>query len=60
MVSSELPEVLGMSDRILVMSSGRIGGFLNRDEATEEKIMEYATAVEKTPAAAVTEKSAAL
>ena len=44
MVSSELPEILGMSDRIMVICEGRVTGFLNRDEATEEKIMEYATA----------------
>ncbi len=43
MVSSELPEILGMSDRIMVIREGRIRGFLNRAEATEEKIMEYAT-----------------
>ena len=39
MISSELPEILGMSDRILVMSRGRIVGELPREEATEEKIM---------------------
>ena len=44
MVSSELPEILGMSDRIMVICEGRVTGFLNREEATEEKIMEYATA----------------
>jgi len=42
MVSSELPEILGMSDRILVMGGGRIKGELSRAEVTEEKIMEYA------------------
>ncbi len=42
MVSSELPELLGMCDRILVFSGGTITGELNRSEATEEKIMEYA------------------
>lgn len=42
MISSELPEVLGMSDRIYVMSGGRIVGELGRDEATQEKIMEMA------------------
>ena len=42
-VSSELPEVLGMSDRIIVMCSGRITGELGREEATQEKIMELAT-----------------
>ncbi|WP_105619740.1 sugar ABC transporter ATP-binding protein [Vallitalea okinawensis] len=43
MVSSELPEVLGMSDRIMVMHEGRITGELARDEATQERIMEFAT-----------------
>jgi len=44
MVSSELPEILGMSDRIMVIGGGRVQGFLAREEATEEKIMELATA----------------
>jgi len=44
MVSSELPEILGMSDRILVMGGGRVRGFLTRAEATEQTIMELATA----------------
>ena len=43
MVSSEMPEVLGMSDRILVMHEGRITGELSRAEATQEKIMQLAT-----------------
>lgn len=43
MVSSELPEVLGMSDRILVVHEGRIAGELLRDEADQEKIMTLAT-----------------
>jgi ABC-type sugar transport system ATPase subunit len=43
MISSELPEILGMSDRILVMSEGRVAAILNRDEATQEKIMAYAS-----------------
>lgn len=42
MVSSELPELLGMCDRILVFSGGTITGELQRNEASEEKIMEYA------------------
>jgi ribose transport system ATP-binding protein len=42
MISSELPEILGMSDRILVMHEGRLTGELSRDDATEEKIMAYA------------------
>ena len=43
MVSSELTEVLGMSDRILVVHEGRIAGELLRDEADQEKIMTLAT-----------------
>ena len=43
MISSELPEIIGMSDRILVMSKGRITGELPKGQATEEKIMELAT-----------------
>ncbi|MBM7654993.1 xylose ABC transporter ATP-binding protein [Neobacillus cucumis] len=42
-ISSELPEVLGMSDRILVMSEGEIKGEFTRNEATQEKIMACAT-----------------
>jgi putative multiple sugar transport system ATP-binding protein len=43
MISSELPEVLGMSDRVYVVSSGRITGELPIAEATQEKIMQLAT-----------------
>ncbi len=43
MISSELPEVLGMCDRILVMHEGRLAGELTRDEATQERIMALAT-----------------
>jgi D-xylose transport system ATP-binding protein len=43
MVSSDLPEVLGMSDRILVMSQGRITGELIGKRATQEQVMELAT-----------------
>lgn len=43
MVSSELPEVLGMADRVLVMHEGRITASLTRDEATEESVMFAAT-----------------
>lgn len=43
MVSSELPELLRMSDRIMVMCEGRITGELDIAEATQEKIMHYAT-----------------
>ncbi len=43
MISSELPELIGMSDRILVVHRGRIAGELWRDEVTQEKIMLLAT-----------------
>lgn len=43
MISSELPEVLGMSDRILVMHEGKISGEFSREEASQEKIMLCAT-----------------
>jgi ribose transport system ATP-binding protein len=43
MVSSELPEVLGMSDRIMVVHEGHIGGFLDIEVANQENIMTLAT-----------------
>ena len=43
MVSSELPEVLGISDRILVMRDGKISGELSREDATEQAVMELAS-----------------
>ena len=43
MVSSDLPEVLGVSDRIMVMHEGRIAGQLSREEASQEKVMQLAT-----------------
>ncbi|MCO6049037.1 sugar ABC transporter ATP-binding protein [Mesorhizobium sp. RP14(2022)] len=42
MISSEMPEVLGMSDRIMVMHGGRVTGFLDREEASQVKVMELA------------------
>ncbi len=44
MVSSELPEVLGVSDRIMVMHEGRVTGFFKTGEATKEKLMHAMTA----------------
>lgn len=43
MISSELPEVLGMSDRVYIVSSGRVTGELPIEEATQERIMHLAT-----------------
>jgi rhamnose transport system ATP-binding protein len=47
MVSSELPEVLGMADRVLVMREGRMVGEFDRKQATAEKVMAAATGVSK-------------
>ena len=43
MVSSDLPEVIGMSDRIYVMSHGKIAGEIPRSEATQERVLALAT-----------------
>ena len=43
MVSSELPEILGMSDRVMVMHEGRITGILDKDEADQETILSLAS-----------------
>jgi inositol transport system ATP-binding protein len=43
MISSELPEILGMSDRVLVMHEGRVSGIFARADATQETIMHAAT-----------------
>lgn len=44
MVSSELPEILGMSDRVVVMSGGRIAGEMDAADATQDSIMQLAVA----------------
>ena len=43
MISSELPEIIGMCDRIYVMSGGRVTGELNRGAFSQETMMNYAT-----------------
>jgi len=43
MISSELPEVLGMSDRVMVMHEGRVTGILDRSEADQVRIMQLAS-----------------
>ncbi len=43
LISSELPEILGMSDKIVVMCEGKVTGIIDRKDATQEVIMKYAT-----------------
>ncbi len=45
MVSSELPEILGIADRIVVVRQGKVAGILDRKDATEEKIMMLASTI---------------
>lgn len=52
LVSSEMPEVLGMSDRIIVMHEGRISGEFNANEADQEKLMACAVGKKVNEAAA--------
>lgn len=51
-VSSEMPEIMGIADRIIVMCDGRITGELSAEDATQEKILTLATSFEKKVAAA--------
>ena len=61
MISSDLLEVLGLSDRVVVMKEGRIAGELNRAEATEERVVALATGVRAVePAAHVASGGATL
>lgn len=48
MISSELPEILNLSTRVMVMRAGTVTGMLNRDEATEERVMQLMAANPKT------------
>ena len=43
MISSEMPELLGMADRIVVLSEGHLTGILNRNEFDQTKILEFAS-----------------
>ncbi len=47
MISSEIPEILGVCDRVMVMHEGRIVGILDRNDATQEKIMRLALGVKE-------------
>lgn len=47
MISSEIPEILGMSDRILVMHEGEISGVITNEEATQQVIMRYAVGIKE-------------
>ena len=48
LISSDLPEILGMSDRILVMRNGRLAAEFTSEEATEEKVISWAAGVGRT------------
>ncbi|MEG0127011.1 MAG: sugar ABC transporter ATP-binding protein, partial [Clostridia bacterium] len=48
MISSEMGELIGMSDRVMVMCDGRVTGFVDGASATQEQIMELATQFENT------------
>ena len=56
MISSEMPELMGMSDRIMVMCEGHLSGILNRDEVSDERIMYLASTYEKGESEYATEK----
>ena len=43
MISSEMPELLGMSDRVMVMCEGKVSGFVEGEAATQEAVMDLAT-----------------
>ena len=56
MASSELPELIGMSDRIMVFHEGRVAGVLDRKDFSEEAIMVLATATDEESVPATVEK----
>ncbi|HCT92276.1 MAG TPA: sugar ABC transporter ATP-binding protein, partial [Lachnospiraceae bacterium] len=43
MISSEMPELLGVSNRVIVMCNGKITGELAKEQATQENVMKFAT-----------------
>jgi ABC-type sugar transport system ATPase subunit len=49
LISSELPEILGMSDRVIIMHEGAITGVLEAKDATQESVMSYSTGIKKMP-----------
>jgi len=55
MISSELPEVLGMADRVLVMREGRLTATFDRDDATPETVINAATGAEPAHTTTTTE-----
>jgi rhamnose transport system ATP-binding protein len=57
MISSELPEILGMSDRIAVMHAGRVVGIVDRSEATQESILSMALGHEPAGGAAAPQEA---
>ena len=54
MISSEMPELLGLADRILVMAGGRVVAEMPREEASEERILSLAMADNLTKSTAAT------
>jgi L-arabinose transport system ATP-binding protein len=56
-ISSELPELLGLSDRIVVMHGGRVSGRLSRADATEERVLALAMSENSTAASATAENA---
>ena len=44
MISSELPEIINMSDRVYVMANGRVSGCIGHEDVSQEKIMQLAAA----------------
>lgn len=47
MISSEMPEIMGLSDRIMVMNEGEVTGYLDREQASQEAIMKYAVGMKE-------------